>query len=220
MTVLYGDVSRTRANRCSWMLNELGFSYENKPLSFSPRDEKPEEFLAINPNGKCPTLEDDGFVLFESLAINLYLAKKYGGMLGPQSPEEDALVTQWALWVATEVEKPLLLATAIKRLFEPKLPADEELEIALGKLSRPWKVLDQHLRHQPYILGSRFTVADLNVASVMHLIPIAGIDISTWPSMKRWLDECLARPAAIDGRSVDFHVPRPPSGRDIVAMFV
>ncbi|WHA43927.1 glutathione S-transferase family protein [Agrobacterium larrymoorei] len=220
MTTLYGDVSKTRANRCSWMLNELGFTYDNRPLSFSPRDEKPLEFLAINPNGKCPTLEDDGFVLFESLAINLYLAKKYGGALGPQTLEEDALATQWSLWVATEVEKPLLLATAIRSLFEPRLPAEEELEIALRKLARPLKVLDQHLRNQPYILGSRFTVADINVASVMHLIPIADIDISQWPSLKKWLDECLSRPAAIDARSVNFHVPRPPTGRDIVAMFV
>lgn len=220
MTILYGDVSKTRANRCSWMLKELGIDYTNEPLSFHPGQAKPAEFLALNPNGKCPTLVDDGFVLFESLAINLYLAKKHGGPLAPQSLEEDALATQWSFWAATEIEKPLLLASAIRYLFQPQAESPEELEIALRKLSRPWAVLDKHLQEHPFILGDRFTVADLNVAAVLHFVPIANIDISPWPAMAQWLEACLARPAAVDTRSVGFRVPRPATGRDIVAMFV
>jgi glutathione S-transferase len=220
MMTLYGDVGKTRANRCRWMLNELGLDHENQPFSFHPGDAKPAEFLSMNPNGKCPTISDDGFVLFESLAINLYLAKKYGGPIGPQSLEEDALMTQWSLWAATEIEKPLLLASAIRYLFEPSAPGGEELEISMRKLSRPWGVLDGHLRQRRFMLGDRFTVADLNIASVMHLVPIAGIDISAWPAMQRWLVACLDRPAAIDARSVNFKVPRPSTPRDIVAMFV
>ncbi|MVA59601.1 glutathione S-transferase family protein [Agrobacterium vitis] len=220
MTTLYGDVSKTRANRCSWMLKELGIEYANEPFSFRPGEAKPAEFLALNPNGKCPTLVDDGFVLFESLAINLYLAKKYGGPLAPQSLEEDALATQWSLWAATEIEKPLLLASALRYLFEPQSENPEELEIALRKLSRPWGVLDRHLQERQFILGDRFTVADINVAAVLHFIPIAAIDISFWPAMARWLEACLARPAAVDARSVRFRVPRPATPRDIVAMFV
>lgn len=220
MMTLYGDVSKTRANRCSWMLNELGLEHDREPLSFRPGEARPPEFLSLNPNGKCPTLADDGFVLFESLAINLYLVKKYGGPLGPQSLEEDALMTQWSLWVATEIEKPLLLASAIRYLFEPPLPSEEELEISLRKLSRPWGVLDRHLQERRFMLGDRFTVADLNIASVMHFVPIANIDISAWPAMKRWLTACLDRPSAIDARSVNFKVPRPATPRDMVAMFV
>lgn len=220
MITLYGDVSKTRANRCSWMLNELQIEHGKEPVSFRPTEPRPEHFLSINPNGKCPALVDDGFALFESLAINLYLAKKYGGPLGPQNLQEDALMTQWSLWSATEVEKPLLLASAILSLFTPSAPSNEELNMALQKLSRPWSVLDRHLERQPFLVGDRFTVADLNVASVMHLIPIAGIEISAWPSMERWLLSCLARPSAVDGRSVNFKVPRPPTPRDMVAMFL
>ena len=221
MITLYGDASRTRANRSTWMLKELGIDYDYKPIAFRPGQEKPADFLALNPNGKCPTLVDGDLTLFESLAINLYLARKYGGSgLGPRSLEEDALMMQWSFWVATEIEKPLLLTAAVRHLFDPQEPGDEETEITLAKLKRPWSVLDAHLKGRDFILGDRFTVADLNVAAVMHFIPIADIDISAWPSMKRWLDACLARPAAIDTRSVAFRVPRPRSSRDIFAMFI
>jgi glutathione S-transferase len=220
MITLYGDASKTRANRCSWMLNELGVEYAVKPFAFRPGESRPAEFLSLNPNGKCPTLVDDGFVLFESLAINLYLARKYGGSLGPQSIEEDALMTQWSFWVATEVEKPLLLTSAVRYLFEPRMPGGDESTIAMRKLSRPWSVLDAHLRDREFIVGERFTVADLNVAAVMHFIPIAEIDISQWPAMKRWLEACLERPAAVDARSVSFRVPRPETSREVFAMFL
>jgi glutathione S-transferase len=220
MITLYGDVTKTRANRCSWMLNEIGIEHAREPLAFRPGDAKPPEFLALNPNGKCPTLVDGDFVLFESLAINLYLARRYGELLGPQTPKEDALMTQWSLWVATEVEKPLLLTAAVRYLFDPCAPDGEEEAITMKKLARPFSVLDAHLKDREFILGDRLTVADINVAAVMHFIPIAGVDISPWPAMKRWLESCLARPGAIDLASVRFRVPRPPSSRDIFAMFL
>ncbi|MFN3496965.1 MAG: glutathione S-transferase family protein [Pannonibacter indicus] len=220
MITLYGDVSRTRANRCSWMLAELGLAHQRQPFAFRPGQPKPAEFLALNPNGKCPTLTDSGFTLFESLAINLYLAKKHGGPLAPRSLEEDALMTQWSFWVVTEIEKPQLLAAALCVLFDPHEPDGEELELALAKLARPWTALDGYLQDREFLVGERFTAADLNVAAVMHMVPVAGIDISRWPSMARWLEACLARPAAADCLSVNFKVPRPASQRDILAMFL
>ena len=220
MITLYGDASRTRANRCTFMLKEIGIDYVHKPIAFHPGQDKPADFLALNPNGKCPTLVDGDLVLFESLAINLYLARTYGGPLGPQTPHEEALMQQWSFWVATEVEKPLLLTAAVRYLFDPQVPCDEETDITLAKLRRPWSVLDTHLRTREYILGDRFTAADINVAAVMHFILVAGIDIFPWPSMKRWLEACLARPAAIDTRSASFRVPRPRTSRDIFAMFI
>jgi glutathione S-transferase len=220
MIILYGDVTKTRANRCSWMLEEIGLEHTREPVAFRPGDVKPQTFLALNPNGKCPTLVDGDFALFESLAINLYLARKYGGLLGPQTPEEDALMTQWSFWVATEVEKPLLLTAAVRFLFDPRQPGGEEEAITIQKLARPWTVLDTHLKDRSFIIGDRLTVADINIAAVMHFIPIAGIDISPWPSLKRWLENCLQRPAARDLRSVNFRVPKPAASRDIFAMFL
>jgi glutathione S-transferase len=218
-TKLYGSL-HSRAHRNAWMLNELGIAFESVPTSFQNGSTRTSEFLAINPNGRVPVLDDDGFRLFESLAINLYLARKHGGPLAPCTLQEEALATQWSFWVSTEIEKPLLLAAANRLLFEPSGRCETEAELALGKLERPWTVLDEHLRSRPYLLGDRFTVADLNVASVMTLVALAGIDTRTWPRMSQWLSECLERPAAADWKQISFSIPRPPSALQILGMFV
>jgi hypothetical protein len=108
-------------------------------------------------------------------------------------------MTQWSFWVMTEIEKPQLLAAALRVLFDPHEPDGEELELALAKLARPWTALDGYLQDREFLVGERFTAADLNVAAVMHMVPVAGIDISRWPFMARRLEACLARPAAAFG---------------------
>ena len=164
---------------------------------------------------------DGELVLFESLAINLYLARRYGGAaLGPSDLDEEALATQWSLWAANEVEKPLLLAAANRFLFSPEQRNAEEAEMALGKLARPFDVLEALLRAQPWLLGSRFTVADLNVSAVMILLPLAGIEMPAWPAIQAWLQRCLERPAAPDWEPIRFTVPRPPTALGLLQMFV
>nr|WP_316164916.1 MULTISPECIES: glutathione S-transferase family protein [unclassified Bradyrhizobium] len=220
MIKLYGSL-HSRALRNGWMLRELGLEWENVPTNFQDGSTRTPEFLAINPNGRVPALEDDGLRLCESLAINLYLARKYGGPLAPRTREEEALATQWSFWVIAEIEKPLLLAAANRVLFEPASARREaEVDIALGKLARPWGVLDAHLQKQAYLVNEDFTVADLNVASVMTLLPLAGIDIEAWPAMRRWLLECLERPAIADWKDVSFRIPRSETPLEMLRMFV
>ena len=210
MITLYGAMA-SRAHRVVWMLKELDVPFEHVPTNFMDGSTRKPEFLAVNPNGRVPALDDDGFHLYESLAINLYLARKYGGPLAPQGPKEEALATQWSFWVATEVEKPLLLACANRMLFAETSRNEEEAQMALAKLDRPMKVLDAHLARQPCLLGERFTVADLNVATVMDLSPQCGISLAAWPCVQAWHQGCLERPAAVDWKSVKFSVPRPPT---------
>ena len=219
MLTLYGSMA-SRAHRVVWMLKELGLVFEHVPTNFLDGSTHTPEFLAINPNGRVPALDDNGLLLCESLAINLYLAKKYGGPLAPVDLREDALATQWSFWVATEIEKPLLLASANRALFAPELRNEEEAQLALGKLGRPLKVLDAHLARQPYLLGQRFTVADLNVATVMDLAPQCGIALDAWPHVQAWHHNCLARPAATDWKDVKFSIPRPLSALGLLRMFV
>ena len=218
MIALYGSM-HSRANRCAWMLRELDVPYTSVPTNFQSGATHEPEFLALNPNGRVPVLEDDGLLLFESLAINLYLARKFGGPVAPQTPQEDALATQWSFWVLSEIEKPLLLAAANQKLFAAELRRSEEAEIAMKKLARPWGVLDRHLGARDYVLGERFTVADLNIAAVMTLALSCGLDLDVWPRMKAWLHACLFRPAATDWRGVDFRIPatrkRPRRARDV-----
>jgi glutathione S-transferase len=219
MITLYGAMA-SRAHRVVWMLGELGLPFEHVPTHFMDGSTRTPEFLAINPNGRVPVIDDDGFRLHESLAINLYLARKHGGPLAPAGLQEEALCTQWSFWVVTEVEKPLLFAAANLKLFAEGSREEGEAQMALAKLDRPFKVLDAHLADRPHLLGARFTVADLNVATVMDLAPQCGISLADWPQLQAWHRRCLARPAAADWKGVSFSIPRPPTPLGVLRMFV
>lgn len=219
MIKLYGHLM-SRAHRVAWMLKELNLPYEHEPVHFLDGSTRLPEFLAINPNGRVPALVDDGLSLFESLAINLHLARKYGGAVAPVGLEGESLATQWSMWVITEVEKPLLFAAANLFLFPEKDRSEDEAEMALNRLVRPFNVLEAHLGTRPYLLGEAFTVADLNVASVMTLAPLAKIDLSQWPKLNAWLGSCLERPAAADWKPIHFTIPRPQSALGVLQMFL
>lgn len=219
MLTLYGSTA-SRAHRVLWMLKELGLAFNHVQTSFTDGSTHKPEFLAVNPNGRVPALDDNGFLLCESLSINLYLARKYGGVFAMNGLHEETLATQWSFWVTTEVEKPLLFASANRALFAEGSRDEEQAQMAIGKLGRPFKVLDEHLADKPYLLGDRFTVADLNVATVMDLAPQCGIALDAWPHVNEWHQRCLGRPAAADWKSVKFSIPRPPTPLGLLKMFV
>ena len=105
---IYG-VARSRAFRTLWMAKELGLDYEHLKVDFATGETRTPGHLALNPNGHIPVIDDNGFVLWESMAINLYLAKKYGaGTLYPTRLEDEARAWQWSFWGMTEVERPVL----------------------------------------------------------------------------------------------------------------
>jgi glutathione S-transferase len=219
MLTLYGAMA-SRAHRNVWMLKELGLPFVHEPTPFMDGSTHRPEFLALNPNGRVPVLDDDGFRIHESMAINLYLARKHGGPLAPAGLHEEALATQWSFWVVTEVEKPLLFASANRKLFAQGSRDEEQAQMAIGKLARPFKVLEAHLAARPHLLGERFTVADLNVATVMDLAPQCGIALTDWPRVQAWHQRCLARPAAADWKDVSFSIPRPPTPLALMRMFL
>lgn len=195
MIRLYG-VRASRAGRCLWMLEELGVPYELVQTSFVGDVQKPE-YLALNPNGRVPTLvDDDGTVLWESMAINLYLADRYDGGFRPKSAPERGHAVQWSFWVMTEIE-PGLIDAFVHRAMRPEAQRDARIaDAGEQKLARPLRVLDGELARRPFLLGERFTVADLNVASVLGIAPIARVDLSGHPNLQRWLGTCTSRPAA------------------------
>ena len=191
---IYG-IARTRAFRTLWIANELGLDYEHLPIEIGAAGARSPEFLAINPNGRLPFIVDNGFVLFESLAITLYLAKKHSnGNLYPETLEGEARTWQWSLWAVTEVDR----GVNIWSLHAVRLPPAERDAIkrdeALKVLGAPFKVLDAAVAKQKYLLGNDFTVADLNVAAVISRA--VDMDLSATPNLKAWLSRCLNRPAA------------------------
>ncbi len=177
------------------MLEEMGQPYELVEKSAHPDDLQTAEYLRLNPNARIPTLVDGDLVVWESLAINLYLAQKYQGPMHSGSPEVQAIATQWSIWAALELETLALdLLHHRALLAEPARDAShaERDELLLQK---PLGVLNGALVGREYLLGNDFTVADLNVSVILSWASKAGLDFSSAPEVKRWLDVCLARPA-------------------------
>lgn len=191
---IYG-VARTRAFRALWIAEELQLDYEHVPLEIGEAGARTPQFLALNPNGRLPLITDGDFVVSESLAITLYLAKKYShGVLYPAALEEETRAWQWSFWALAEVDR----AVNIWSLHAVRLPPDERNAAlrneALQVLAAPFAVLDGALAKNPYLLGAKFTVADLNVAAVISRA--VDMDLTGWPHLRNWLCGCLDRPAA------------------------
>jgi glutathione S-transferase len=191
---IYG-IARTRAFRVLWMAEELGLEYDHFPIETGPVGARQPDYLAINPNGRLPAIDDDGFILWESLAINLYLAQKHAsGTMYPTSLEGAAKAVQWSLWAANEIER----ATNVWSFHAERLPPDERdpktAAAALDLLAAPYRVLDHALAARSFLLGDEFTVADLNVAAVA--LRAIAMDLSATPHLADWLKRCYERPAA------------------------
>lgn len=186
--------SKSRSARSLWAAEEVGAKYEHVPTEVAKA--KSPEHLKLNPNGHIPALEDNGHVVWESMAINLYLADKYGkAPLWPSTPEGRAQVIQWSFFGMTEIE-PSLMTLLMQRVFLPEGQRDAKAaEQAAEKLKAPLKVLDDQLSKNEYLLGKDFTMADLNVAAVLSYAGLAKVDMSATPKTKAWLDKCLAREA-------------------------
>jgi glutathione S-transferase len=193
MIKLYGT-SMSRAARSLWALEEAGVKYEHVPIGFTGETRKPE-YLKINPNGHMPALDDNGTLLWESMAINLYIAEKYAkAPLWPSAVEDRGACYQWSFWGVTEMETPLL--DIFMSRMKPADQRDEKVaQAGIEKLKMPLKVLDDHLKKSDYLLGKEFTIADLNLASVMSLAPLIQLDLSATPTAQKWLQKCLERPA-------------------------
>jgi len=195
---IYG-VARTRAFRALWIAKELGLDYEHIPVEIGQAGARQPDYLAINPNGRLPAIDDGGFTLWESLAITLYLAKKHSiGQLYPATLEGEAKAWQWSLWSVQEVDRGVNIWSLHAVRLPPAERDPQKRAEALKVLEAPFRVLDGALVDRRYLLGDEFSVADLNVAAVISRA--IEMDLAATPRLGAWLRRCLERPAAREPR--------------------
>lgn len=203
---IYGNY-KSRASRNVWMALELGVPYTHQPVAFAkkladplaadaPYNTRTPAYLQVNPNSHVPAVNDDGLVMFESLAINLHLARKHGGPLAPKNDDELSLMTMWALWAATECEPHTLNVMAHRVMYAPEDRVEAIALKAIETLKQPFAVLDAHLaKNGGWLVGGRFTVADLNAAEVFRYATLEPGLFDGAPNVKAWLAACHERPA-------------------------
>ena len=196
MIKLYGQFL-SRAPRCLWAVEEIGVEYEHISVSQMNGETQTPEFLAVNPNGKVPALVDGDLHLFESMAINLYLAQKYGKSLWPADQNGQAEAIQWSIWAMTEIEPPLI-AMLEEIMFKEEGERDQDrIANAKEQIDRPLKVLNDALASSEWLVGEAFSIADLNVSSVLSLAGLVQFSVADYAHVERWSTACWSRPANV-----------------------
>jgi len=183
----------SRSDRVLWALEESGVPFEVTTIA---RDEKQTpEYLAIHPLGRAPGFETDGGPLFESAALCLYVGDVSPELGFPMGSYERGLTYQWALFAATELEPPSSAMWAAHRASDK-----DAFTSAVDRFRRAAGVLEKTLDGHDYLVGDRFSVADVVVADVASwgqgFDELEGVDaFEGLPRTAAWIDRCQARPA-------------------------
>ncbi|MBD2315206.1 glutathione S-transferase family protein [Desertifilum sp. FACHB-1129] len=176
MLKLYGGPG-TRGTIVQWYLEELGVPYESVAVNLRAGEQQQPEFLAINPMGKVPAIADGDFKLWESGAILLYLAEKHGDL--PEDLETRSQVLQWVMFANATLG--------------PAIVGEASRDRAMTQLFGP---LNQMLEQQPFLLGDRFSVADVALGALLAFFPIMlKIDYSDYPAIGNYVKRLSERPA-------------------------
>ena len=185
--------------RTLWIAAELGLRYEHRPFAWDDPFLKSADFRRINPAGSIPAIVDDGFALAESMAISIYLARKYGSAgpcpLYPPSLDGEMQVLKWSFWAQAHLEPWVQRDVRLAGILDAVRTACEPL------VHRALQTLDQVLTDRPWLVAGHFTVADLNVAGVLSPSRSTHLDLRPHRSLRDWLDRCYQRPAALAARA-------------------
>ncbi len=199
MLRIYG-AAKSRGLRTLWMVGELGLEYDHS--NYLPRcpETRAPEFRALNPNGRVPVIDDDGFILSESMAINFYLAKKHKSALYPADPKNEALALQWSLWETDRLDRQLVnYVRHSKELPEAERKPDVA-DASWKEVVESFDVLEIALGKSQWLAGPAFSVGDLNVAGALYRA--LSLDLAKWPHIQAWLNRCWDRPAAKRARAM------------------
>lgn len=184
--------------KISIALEEMGLAYQLHVIDLRKGEQKTEEYLKINPNGRIPAIIDrdaENFQVFESGAILLYLAEKTQQLL-PQDPKQRSQVIQWLMFQMGGLGPMQGQANVFYRYFPEKLPA--VIDRYQKETYRIYKVLDGQLAQREY-LCDRFSIADIAMWPWVRVCKWAGVSIDDLPNLKRWSYQLGERPAFIRG---------------------
>jgi len=193
-------------HKASITLEELGIPYEVHVVNLLAGDQKQPEFLAINPNGRIPAIVDhdeNGFAVFESGAIMIYLAEKAGRLL-PTDRRGRSLVIQWLMFQMGGIGPMMGQANVFYRYFPEKIqPAIDRYQHECRRL---FEVLEGRLAHTEWLAGD-YSIADIANWSWVRTHKWSGVSVDGLEHLQRWMERMAARPACQRGVDVPFRMP-------------
>lgn len=195
MITLYG-IEWSRAKYVLFTLTELGLDFQHVRINPFGEEKNAPEYLKLNPLAQVPTLVDGDLVLTEAMAINFYLARKYGaGKLWVDSPEDEAQIYKWTFFAATQLEAACVELILHRKVFDEKDRNQNIVQSAGKKLMKPLGVLNDHLAGKDFLIAGKFTVADINMAGVLSYARGGEFDFSPYENVAQYLNAILSRPA-------------------------
>ena len=197
MLKIYGTRMSSNVQKVLWCCGELGLPFERDENIGGPsRHDRTAAYLALNPNGLIPTIDDDGFILWESNVIVRYLAAKHGmGTLCPSDLARRADADRWMDWQQTALASHMGVAFRGLLRKPPDAIPEEQLRSAVQKAGDTWKIPDARLADRPFVAGATLTMGDIALGNAVHRwfkLPITRPEL---PHLKRWYGRLCERPA-------------------------
>jgi len=198
MLKILGRVTSINVRKALWVLDELGIAHVREDWGLPLRDPHVPEFLALNPNAQVPVLIEDGFVLWESIAIMGYLNQTQGGgALLPADPREQALAMQWVLWQNNDMGSHwgYPLRSIIRK--EAGFDDADKLAQQIAAWTTKMAIIEAHLaRSGPFVIGSAFSLADIAITLGLHRWFAIPFEHAPMPAAEAYYQGMLRRPAA------------------------
>jgi len=198
MTIKLYTAATPNGWKISIALEEMGLPYEVRVIDFATQEQKADWYVKLNPNGRIPTLDDDGFIMFESGAILIYLAEKTGKFL-PRDVHGRSRVLQSLMFQMSGIGPMMGQANVFFRYFPEKIPP--VIERYQREVMRLFGVLERQLASHEYIAG-KYSIADMALWPWVSGYEWSGVSVAEFPNLERWLALVGARPAVQAGRDV------------------
>jgi len=205
MLRLWGRDNSSNVMKVIWLLGELGLEYERLDVGGAFGKTDTPQYRGMNPTGLVPTLEEDGFVLWESNAILRYLCQAHAAGSGfyPPQPRARAIVDQWLDFQQCELNKPLTVVFwgLVRTAAEKRDMA--AIQAAAKDSGRVWAMVDAALENHAYVAGDALTIADMALGVHVHRWFSFAIDRPEATHLRAWYERLLARPVYAE------HIARP-----------
>jgi len=188
MLTIFGFDFSSPANKVRFAANAMGLKYEYKRVNLLAGEQKSPEFLKINPTGRVPAINDDGFTAFESAAIIKYLADKNHSALYPKDLQKRTIVDQWIDFANLHVATALSRVTFNRVLYKVFNAEQDErsLNDGIKFLGQFLPVIEKQLKENKYLAGNEMTLADINLLAALDPAELSSVDLSVYPAISNW----------------------------------